>query len=73
MAASVEIGPRVTGGYRVRVRMPLPEDAVLSRTRPRVLLVDDHRLVRSGFRLILSVEDDLEVVGEATTAPRPSG
>ena len=22
-----EIGPRVTGGYRVRVRMPLPEDA----------------------------------------------
>ncbi|MEW1952699.1 response regulator transcription factor [Terrabacter sp. NPDC080008] len=31
----------------------------------RVLLVDDHRLVRSGFSLILSVEDDLEVVGEA--------
>ncbi len=27
MAVSVEIGPRVTGGYRVRVRMPLPEDA----------------------------------------------
>ena len=22
-----EIGPRITGGYRVRVRMPLPEDA----------------------------------------------
>jgi DNA-binding NarL/FixJ family response regulator len=32
----------------------------------RVLLVDDHRLVRSGFSLILSVEDDLEVVGEAS-------
>ena len=31
----------------------------------RVLLVDDHRLVRSGFSLILSVEEDLEVVGEA--------
>ncbi|WP_409484365.1 response regulator [Arsenicicoccus dermatophilus] len=31
----------------------------------RVLLADDQALVRSGFTLMLSVEEDLEVVGEA--------
>jgi DNA-binding NarL/FixJ family response regulator len=31
----------------------------------RVLLVDDQTLVRVGFRRILELEDDLEVVGEA--------
>ena len=30
-----------------------------------VLLVDDQALARSGFRLILDAQDDLEVVGEA--------
>ncbi|MEV4682531.1 response regulator transcription factor [Streptomyces kurssanovii] len=31
----------------------------------RVLLVDDQRLLRSGFRALLDLEDDIEVVGEA--------
>ena len=31
----------------------------------RVLLADDQRLVRSGFRLILKAEADIDVVGEA--------
>lgn len=30
-----------------------------------VLLVDDQALLRTGFRLVLEAEDDLEVVGEA--------
>jgi DNA-binding NarL/FixJ family response regulator len=32
----------------------------------RILLVDDEALVRTGFSMILSVEDDIEIVGEAT-------
>jgi DNA-binding NarL/FixJ family response regulator len=32
----------------------------------RVLLADDQALVRQGFRLIVDLEDDMEVVGEAT-------
>lgn len=31
-----------------------------------VLVVDDHALMRSGFTLMLSAEDDMEVVGEAS-------
>jgi DNA-binding NarL/FixJ family response regulator len=31
----------------------------------RVLLADDQRLVRTGFRMILDAEPDIEVVGEA--------
>jgi DNA-binding NarL/FixJ family response regulator len=34
----------------------------------RVVLVDDHELVRSGFCLILSGQPDIEVVGEASNA-----
>ncbi|PKI91567.1 DNA-binding response regulator [Actinomycetales bacterium SN12] len=33
----------------------------------RVLLVDDHAMLRAGFRAILSTQPDIEVVGEATT------
>jgi len=36
----------------------------------RVLLVDDQHLVRTGFRVILEVEDDIEVVGEAADGQR---
>jgi two-component system, NarL family, response regulator NreC len=34
-------------------------------SRIRILLVDDHTVLRAGLRLLLSQEDDLDVVGEA--------
>ena len=34
----------------------------------KVFIVDDHGLVRAGFRMILSREVDIEVVGEAESA-----
>jgi two-component system, NarL family, response regulator NreC len=33
----------------------------------RVLIVDDHAVVRSGLRMVLEAESELEVVGEAGT------
>ncbi len=34
----------------------------------RLLLVDDHAVVRSGLRMLLESEDDLDIIGEAGTA-----
>jgi DNA-binding NarL/FixJ family response regulator len=31
----------------------------------RILLVDDHAMVRQGFRLILAAQSDMEIIGEA--------
>ena len=31
----------------------------------RILLADDHAVVRQGFRLILSGQADMEIIGEA--------
>src|ERR1700731_1228905 len=33
--------------------------------RIRILLVDDHAVVRQGFKMILSAQADMEIVGEA--------
>ena len=33
----------------------------------RVLLVDDHAVMRAGFRMILDAEPDISIVGEAAT------
>ena len=39
----------------------------MSKSKPiRVMLVDEHAVVRSGLAAFLMVFDDLELVGEAT-------
>jgi two-component system response regulator DevR len=35
----------------------------------RVMLVDDHEIVRQGLRALLEAEDDIEVVAEAESGP----
>lgn len=45
--------------------VPDPTDRPDPVARIRVLLVDDHVVVRRGLRLVFDLEDDLEVVGEA--------
>jgi PAS domain S-box-containing protein len=42
-----------------------PEESVPKGSRIRVLLVDDHPMIREGLRGLLHVHEDLAVVGEA--------
>ena len=37
----------------------------------RVLLVDDHAIVRDGIRSLLKTQPDIEVAGEASMAGMP--
>jgi DNA-binding NarL/FixJ family response regulator len=42
-----------------------PGGDVLDQTRIRVLIVDDHAVVRMGLRVFFDLQDDITVVGEA--------
>jgi NarL family two-component system response regulator LiaR len=37
----------------------------MNKTKIRILIVDDHAVVRKGIRALLATEDDLDVIGEA--------
>jgi DNA-binding NarL/FixJ family response regulator len=47
----------------------MPPKRTVARSRVRVFLVDDHPIVRRGFQLLLSLEPDLMVCGEADNGP----
>ena len=46
-------------------RPPIPATSPTTSGRIRVLLVDDHQVVRRGLRTFLDLQADIEVVGEA--------
>lgn len=48
--------------------MTIEQQAGTATEALRIVLVDDHAIVRHGLRSILERESDLEVVGEASTA-----
>jgi DNA-binding NarL/FixJ family response regulator len=47
----------------------MPPKRTVARSRFRVFIVDDHPIVRRGFQLLLSMEPDLMVCGEADNGP----
>ena len=62
------LGGTCTRGPRSRRRLDRhrrPADAESQRDMIRVLIADDQELVRTGLRMILDAQDDIEVVGEA--------
>src|SRR5208282_3509368 len=50
--------------------IPLPGIIGSNRRVRRVLIVDDHPIVRQGLRRIMENEDDLAVCGDAETTPQ---
>ena len=63
-----ERGAGVSGGSRCRFTSALEVGLMKAMAvRPtRILLADDHGVVRNGFRMILAAQSDMEVVGEAS-------
>ncbi|UVT20329.1 MAG: CHASE3 domain-containing protein [Nitrospira sp.] len=60
-----ELSPKVSGirDHRATVISDFPSQ--LSSTKIRVLLVDDHIMVRQGLRAMLDAYPDVELIGEA--------
>jgi DNA-binding NarL/FixJ family response regulator len=46
---------------------PAGERTEISMTRLRILMADDHRIMREGLRQLFALMPDIEVVGEATS------
>lgn len=38
----------------------------------KIVIADDHAIVRSGFSMILNFQDDIEVIGAAADGRKPT-
>ena len=61
-SADARLAARADGAPSLR-----PREGAVNDTAPiRVLLVDDHAVVRMGLKVFFDLQDDIEVVGEAS-------
>jgi two-component system response regulator NreC len=54
--------------YALRSRLVMEAESVAEGSRVRIVLADDHAVVRSALRMLLEAEADFEVVAEAGDA-----
>lgn len=59
--------PRKKNSHRVVEASDLKEKVAPRRSSIRVLIVDDNKLMREGLRKVLSEQQDLKVIGDAST------
>ncbi len=81
VGGDVEVESRPSVGTRVSLRVPLrpadtettPWSKPQTESQPmKVLIADDHGIVRSGLRMLLERQTDIEVIGEAADGARPA-
>lgn len=65
LGGSCVIDSEVGRGTRIHVEVPLERATRAMAEKIRVMLVDDHTILREGIRALLSLSKDIETVGEA--------
>jgi len=65
-----EIDSAVGKGTRLNITVPLLPEEGSQMDKIRVVIADDHAMVREGLKQILELEKDIAVVAQASNAKR---